>query len=103
MLTSGQVAQILGFSQATVLRAVRGGLLTPARITPGGHYRFSMESMPVLAGVDTSGALLTTRELATELGLSRSTVVRAVRQGRLSPTNITPGGHLRFSPPAKAS
>lgn len=110
LLTSGDVADLLGVSQATVLRAVKAGHLEAAGTTPGGHYRFTFEALwKHAAGSNstTPGAnpgssrhadtLVTTQQLADSLGLSRSTVVRAVRRGRLQATSVTPGGHMRFS------
>lgn len=40
LLTTGEAARMLGVSQPTLNRAVRGGRLTPTRVTPGGHRRF---------------------------------------------------------------
>ena len=40
--------------------------------------------------------LLTTGEVAKELGVSRAAVLAWVRDGKLSPTLTTPGGHHRF-------
>lgn len=43
--------------------------------------------------------LLTTGELADELGvISANTIARYVREGRLTPTDVTPGGHFRWDP-----
>jgi excisionase family DNA binding protein len=97
------VATRLGVSQATVLRAVARGTLKPAETTPGGHHRFSLEAVAGLAGapsaVPSAGTrLLSTGEAARLLGVSQHTVIRACREGRLVPDEITPGGHRRFSP-----
>jgi excisionase family DNA binding protein len=40
LLTTGEAARLLGVSQPTLNRAVRGGRLQPANVTPGGHRRF---------------------------------------------------------------
>jgi excisionase family DNA binding protein len=40
--------------------------------------------------------LLTTGEVARELGVSRAAVLSWVRDGKLTPTLTTPGGHHRF-------
>lgn len=40
--------------------------------------------------------LLTSTELADELGLSASTIGRYVRDGSLKPTIVTPGGQYRW-------
>jgi excisionase family DNA binding protein len=40
--------------------------------------------------------LLTTGELARELGVSRGAVVKWVRDGLIVPEFTTPGGHLRW-------
>ena len=41
-------------------------------------------------------ALVTTRELARELGLSLRTVQRMVASGRIRPDLVTDGGHHRY-------
>jgi excisionase family DNA binding protein len=41
---------------------------------------------------------MSTGETARLLGVSQHTVIRACREGRLEPDEITPGGHRRFSP-----
>ncbi|MDQ2923433.1 MAG: helix-turn-helix domain-containing protein [Candidatus Dormibacteraeota bacterium] len=41
--------------------------------------------------------LVGSREAARLLGVSQQTVNRAVREGRLRPAAVTPGGHRRFS------
>ena|SRR5438270_9587957 len=41
LFTSDGLAKRLRVSQATVIRAVKRGLITPSVVTPGGHYRFS--------------------------------------------------------------
>jgi excisionase family DNA binding protein len=40
--------------------------------------------------------LLTTGEAARALGLGRSTITKYVRDGRITPTWQTPGGHARW-------
>lgn len=40
--------------------------------------------------------LLTSRELADELGLSTRTISRYAREGSLVPTIVTPGGQYRW-------
>ena len=103
MISSREAATRLGVSQATVLRAVARGTLKPAKTTPGGHHRFSLEDVAALAGapspVPSAGTrLMSTGETARLLGVSQHTVIRACREGRLVPDEITPGGHRRFSP-----
>lgn len=39
---------------------------------------------------------LTTGEVATLLGVSKPTVIRAVERGLLQPAQVTPGMHRRF-------
>jgi excisionase family DNA binding protein len=97
------VATRLGVSQATVLRAVARGTLKPAETTPGGHHRFSFDDVAAFAGAPSSlpsagTRLMSTGETARLLGVSQHTVIRACREGRLVPDEITPGGHRRFSP-----
>jgi excisionase family DNA binding protein len=97
------VATRLGVSQATVLRAVARGTLKPAATTPGGHHRFCLEDVAAQAGapsaVPSPGTrLISTGEAARLLGVSQHTVIRACREGRLVPDEVTPGGHRRFSP-----
>jgi excisionase family DNA binding protein len=97
------VATRLGVSQATVLRAVARGTLKPAKTTPGGHHRFSFEDVAAFVGAPDSAPcpgtrLMSTGEAARILGVSQHTVIRACREGRLVPDEITPGGHRRFSP-----
>jgi excisionase family DNA binding protein len=40
--------------------------------------------------------LISSKDLATRLGVSQATVSRAVARGLLKPALITPGGHRRF-------
>lgn len=96
------MANRLGVSQATVLRAVARGILKPAETTPGGHYRFRRADVDAQAGAPSAkvrrGArLISTGEAARLLAVSQHTIVRACREGRLKPDETTPGGHRRFS------
>jgi DNA-binding transcriptional MerR regulator len=96
------VADRLGISQATVLRAVARGTLKPASTTPGGHHRFRVEAVDVLAGAPSPALargerLISTGAAARLLAVSQHTVIRACREGRLIPDETTPGGHRRFS------
>ena len=83
------------------MRAVARGRLTPAVVTPGGHRRFLPQDVESLDGAlprDGHGAALVgSKEAARLLGVSQQTLNRAVREGRLLPTLITPGGHRRFA------
>jgi len=103
LISSREAAERLGVSQATVLRAVARGTLKPAETTPGGHHRFSADYVAASTGapspVPIAGTrLMSTGEAARLLGVSQHTVIRACREGRLVPDEITPGGHRRFSP-----
>ena len=100
MITSNELATRLGVSRATVIRAVARGLLKPTAVTPGGHRRFLPEDLEGLAPSGKRGGLVTSKEAARLLGVSQQTVNRAVREGRLRPAAVTPGGHRRFSPSA---
>lgn len=42
--------------------------------------------------------LLTSREAAAALGVSRDTLMRLVGEGRLFPVRLRPGGAFRFRP-----
>lgn len=101
LLSSKDVAERLGVSQATVARAVAKGRLEPAATTPGGHRRFRPEDIDALAtahhGVRRANGLISSGEAARLLGVSQHTVIRAVHHGRLVPDEITPGGHYRFA------
>jgi excisionase family DNA binding protein len=100
LISSKDVARRLGVSQATVLRAVARGLLTPILVTPGGHRRFAAREVETFAtgprGGRSRAELLSTGEAARLLGVSQPTLNRAVRGGRLQPAQVTPGGHRRF-------
>lgn len=82
------------------MRSVASGLLKPALVTPGGHRRFSIQEVEAFAASLESDpchtGLITTGEAARLLGVSQPTLNRAVRAGRLRPTQVTPGGHRRF-------
>lgn len=41
---------------------------------------------------------LSTSEAARRLGISKSTLIRAVNRGEIQPAFRTPGRHLRFTP-----
>ena len=41
--------------------------------------------------------LISSKDVATRLGVSQATVLRAVARGLLRPALITPGGHRRFN------
>jgi excisionase family DNA binding protein len=101
LLSSNDLAQRLGISRATVLRAVARGLLKPALVTPGGHRRFLPQDgqglEAGLAGSERRGGLIGSSEAARLLGVSQQTLNRAVRNGSVRPTVVTPGGHRRFT------
>jgi excisionase family DNA binding protein len=101
LLSSNDLADRLGVSRATVLRAVARGLLRPALVTPGGHRRFRPEDVQGLGWRLTSngrnGDLIGSSEAARILGVSQQTLNRAVRSGRVRPAAVTPGGHRRFA------
>jgi excisionase family DNA binding protein len=102
LISSREVANRLGVSQATVLRAVARGTLKPVETTPGGHHRFSLEEVGATAGAPSArlarkARLISTGAAARLLAVSQHTIVRACREGRLKPDETTPGGHLRFS------
>jgi len=89
-------------SQATVVRAVARGTLTPAKTTPGGHHRFRLDAIEAFAGAPSQDLGLVTTFISTGaaarlLAVSQHTVIRACRDGRLKPDETTPGGHMRFS------
>ena len=102
LLSSRDVAERLGVSQATVIRAVARGILPTAAITPGGHRRFRAQDIDALAWPPAGGrgraGMISTGQAARLLGVSQPTVIRAVQHGRLEPDKITPGGHYRFTP-----
>ncbi len=99
LISSNVLADRLGVSRATVVRAVARGTLRPALVTPGGHRRFLPQAVtglePSPAGAAT--ALVGSAEGARILGVSQQTLNRAVRIGRLKPAAVTPGGHRRFA------
>lgn len=45
LLSTGEAARLFGVSQPTLNRAVRGGRLNPAQVTPGGHRRFDRAAL----------------------------------------------------------
>ncbi|MFI5168536.1 MAG: helix-turn-helix domain-containing protein [Thermoanaerobaculales bacterium] len=101
MISSNDLANRLGVSRATVLRAVAKGLLKPAVVTPGGHRRFWSEDVEEFAGRSSTGSgnakLVSSKAAARLLGVSQPTLNRAVREGKLRPAAVTPGGHRRFA------
>ena|SRR5487761_1020642 len=105
LISSNDLANRLGVSRATVLRAVARGLLKPAVVTPGGHRRFQLDDfaddLELLARAAQAGGgraeLLSSKGAARLLGVSQPTLNRAVREGRLRPAAVTPGGHRRFA------
>jgi excisionase family DNA binding protein len=101
LISSNDLANRLGVSRATVLRAVARGLLRPAVVTPGGHHRFLPEEIEEFEGGLKGRAgrpnLISSKEAARLLGVSQQTLNRAVREGRVQPAAVTPGGHRRFA------
>ncbi|MHB8588733.1 MAG: helix-turn-helix domain-containing protein [Candidatus Dormibacteraceae bacterium] len=101
LISSNDLANRLGVSRATVLRAVARGLLHPAVVTPGGHRRFlpeDAEDFAVSADARVRRPeLVGSGEAARLLGVSQPTLNRAVREGRVRPAAVTPGGHRRFA------
>lgn len=102
LISSREAADRLGVSQATVVRAVARGTLTPAKTTPGGHHRFRLDAIEAFAGAPSQDLGLVTTFISTGaaarlLAVSQHTVIRACRDGRLKPDETTPGGHMRFS------
>jgi excisionase family DNA binding protein len=101
LISSNDLAHRLGVSRATILRAVARGLLKPAVVTPGGHRRFMPEDIEEFARRTRSRSggeqLVSSKEAARLLGVSQPTLNRAVREGRLRPAAVTPGGHRRFA------
>jgi len=97
LLSSNDLAQRLGISRATVLRAVARGLLKPVLITPGGHRRFLPQDVEGLEGRQAPSGLIGSSEAARLMGVSQQTLNRAVRNGSVRPAVVTPGGHRRFT------
>jgi excisionase family DNA binding protein len=97
LLSSNDLAQRLGISRATVLRAVARGLLKPALVTPGGHRRFLPQDVEGLESRLAHNELIGSSEAARILGVSQQTLNRAVRNGSVRPAVVTPGGHRRFT------
>lgn len=87
LFSSRTAAARLGVSRSTVLRAVARAWLLPAVTTPGGHHRFRLHDVERLAGnlPGQSGSrdLVGSSEAARILDVSRHTVNRAARDGRL--------------------
>jgi excisionase family DNA binding protein len=102
LLSSNDLAQRLGISRATVLRAVARGLLKPALVTPGGHRRFLPDDVEGLENRLAHNELIGSSEAARILGVSQQTLNRAVRNGSVRPAVVTPGGHRRFTSSAIA-
>jgi excisionase family DNA binding protein len=69
-------------------------------VTPGGHRRFRPQDVEELSGHlkanGPSRQLISSSEAARLLGVSQQTLNRAVRDGRVRPAAVTPGGHRRF-------
>jgi excisionase family DNA binding protein len=97
LLSSNDLAQRLGISRATVLRAVARGLLKPALVTPGGHRRFLPQDVNDFEGGLALSELISSSAAARLLGVSQQTLNRAVRNGSVRPAVVTPGGHRRFT------
>ena len=55
LLTTGEAARLLGVSQPTLNRAVRGGRLRAALTTPGGHRRFDNDELVDALRLDHEG------------------------------------------------
>jgi excisionase family DNA binding protein len=70
-------------------------------VTPGGHRRFLPQDVEWLgrhlANGDRDDQLISSSAAARLLGVSQQTLNRAVRQGKLRPAVVTPGGHRRFA------
>jgi excisionase family DNA binding protein len=45
LFSSPQAAAYLGISNATLHRAVRRGVISPALVTPGGNLRFTQDEL----------------------------------------------------------
>jgi excisionase family DNA binding protein len=57
LLTTGEAARLLGVSQPTLNRAVRGGRLHAALTTPGGHRRFDNDELVASLYGDPEGSV----------------------------------------------
>ena len=55
------------------------------------------ESLSCVAPANVLHRLISSKDVASRLGVSQATVLRAVARGLLHPALITPGGHRRFS------
>ena len=45
LLTTSQLARALGLSLSSIKRYISAGQIKPDLITPGGHYRWNVESV----------------------------------------------------------
>ena len=45
LLSTGEVARILGLNTRSVARWARNGLITPTMISPGGRYLWDLEDL----------------------------------------------------------
>lgn len=45
LLTSGELAAELGVSTQSIARWAREGIITPASVTAGGHYRWDLQKV----------------------------------------------------------
>lgn len=103
VLSAHEVASKLGLDYSTVLRYLKSGKLAGSRDNGGYHIAESeltgfLRSHELLPGhssrVSTSERLLSTREVADRLAVDPKTVVRYVKNGRLSGSRI--GGVYRI-------
>jgi predicted site-specific integrase-resolvase len=46
LLTTSQLARALGLSLSSIKRYISAGQIKPDLTTPGGHYRWNVESVP---------------------------------------------------------
>ena len=53
-LTTSEVAQLARVDASTVRRWVERGELKPAMQTPGGRYRFTLDAVHALLGIETA-------------------------------------------------
>ena len=61
-ITTGDAARELGISSATLTRAAARGDVTPAEVTPGGHFRWDMTSLRAQLRRQKLGAIDVTAE-----------------------------------------
>lgn len=52
LLTSGEAAEEIGISRASLQRWARDGKVTPTLTTPGGQYRWRIEDLRVQLGME---------------------------------------------------